>query len=204
MTRPRGDLDAVLLDWEGVLHHWDGEGEHAGEQAEELPAGSIAAAAFGTDAYEYAKLGILTDAEWRASVTETLAARHDGRGAAAVAIWAAQRGRVIDGAAELLARLRRRYTVALLSDSTDILPADLELFGLADSFDHVFVSARLGMTKPAPALYRHAAHVMEVAPARVLVVDDLAVNLPGAQKVGMRTHHLRAGELLSRLVQEHL
>ncbi|MBF6102292.1 HAD-IA family hydrolase [Nocardia cyriacigeorgica] len=192
----------MLLDWDGVLHHWNGAGERAGEQAEGLPAGAIAATAFGTQDYEYAKLGILTDAQWRASVATILAERFGGRGATAVAVWAAERGRVIGGAADLLALLRRHYKVGLLSDNTDILPGDLALFGLAGSFDHVFVSAHLGMTKPAPALYRHAARAMHIAPQRVLVIDDLAVNLPGAAAVGMHVHHLAAS--LPQFVHEYL
>jgi putative hydrolase of the HAD superfamily len=200
----RVDIAAVLLDWDGVLHHWHGDGERAGEHAEGLPAGVIAQAAYGTDAYEYAKLGVLSDEQWRQEVTEALAGRFGGRGQEAVRVWRADRGRLVDGAVPLLARLRQHYRVALLSDSTDILPADLELFGVAEGFDHVFVSAQLGMTKPAPALYRHAATVMDIAPERILVVDDLAVNLPGARRIGMRVQRLAAGSSLSCFVREHL
>jgi putative hydrolase of the HAD superfamily len=202
MTRPE-DTEAVLLDWDGVLHYWQGDGERAGEQAEGLPAGAIAAAAYGTDAYEYAKLGIYTDAQWRESVAENLAQRFDNRGREAVRMWSADRGRLADGAIEFLAQLRERFVVALLSDSTDILVADLERFGLDASFDHIFVSAHVGMTKPAPALYRHAATAMGVPPAKILVVDDLTVNLPGARSVGMRVAHFSAGSSLSSIVCEH-
>ncbi|WP_169333748.1 HAD-IA family hydrolase [Nocardia higoensis] len=54
---------------------------------------------------------------------------------------------------------------------------------------------------PAPALCRHTAREMGVAPQRVLVIDDLAVNLPGAAAVGMQVHHLVAS--LSRFVREY-
>ncbi|MFI6367955.1 HAD-IA family hydrolase [Nocardia sp. NPDC050630] len=197
-------IEAVLLDWDGVLHHWNGEGERAGEQAEGLPAGAVAEAAYGTVAYEYAKLGIYTDAEWRDCVAQALEQRFDGRGREAVRVWTADRGRVVDGAAELLARLRERFAVALLSDNTDILIADLEMFRVESAFDHIFVSAHIGMTKPAPALYRHAATVMGVPAARVLVIDDLPVNLPGAHSVGMRVKHWPAWASLSSFVHEHL
>ncbi|MGY4102081.1 HAD family hydrolase [Nocardia sp. R16R-3T] len=202
MTRFEG-IEAVLLDWDGVLHYWQGDGERAGEHAEGMPTGAIAAAAYGTDAYEYAKLGIFTDARWRESVAENLAQRFDGRGREAVRVWSADRGRLADGAIEFLAQLRERFVVALLSDSTDILVADLERFGVDTAFDHIFVSAHLGMTKPAPALYRHAATAMGVSPARILVVDDLPVNLPGARSVGMHVAHFSAGSSLSSFVHEY-
>ncbi|MCX4097769.1 HAD family hydrolase [Nocardia sp. alder85J] len=197
-------IAAVVLDWDGVLRHWDGRGERDGEHAEGLPPGAIAHAAYGTDAYEYAKLGIYSDRQWREEVAAALAARFDGRGREAVRRWRADRGRVVDGAAVLLDRLRQKYAVALLSDSTDILTDDLETFGLAGHFDHVFVSAQLGMTKPAPVLYRHAAAVLDLAAARILVVDDLPVNLPGAASIGMAVRHLPAGSPLSRLVHDLL
>lgn len=203
MTRLEG-IDAVLLDWDGVLHYWRGDGERAGEHAEGLPAGAIAAAAYGTDAYEYAKLGIYTDTRWRESVAEDLARRFDGRGREAVRVWSADRGRLADGVIECLAQLRQRYVLTLLSDSTDILAADLDRFGVDTAFDHIFISAHVGMTKPAPALYRHAAIAMGVPPARILVVDDLAVNLPGARSVGMRAAHFGPGSSLSSFfVHEH-
>ncbi|MBF6227113.1 HAD-IA family hydrolase [Nocardia abscessus] len=196
-------IEAVLLDWDGVLHYWQGDGEREGEQAESLPAKAIASAAYGTDAYEYAKLGIFTDAQWRASVAENLARRFDGRGREAVRMWSADRGHLADGAIEFLAQLRERFVVALLSDSTDILVADLERFGVDTAFDHIFVSARAGMTKPAPALYQHAATAMSVPPARILVVDDLLVNLPGARSVGMQVAHFSPQSSLSSFVHEH-
>ncbi|WP_028479075.1 HAD family hydrolase [Nocardia sp. CNY236] len=203
MTRSEG-IEGILLDWDGVLHHWHGDGERAGEEADDLPAGVIAAAAYGTDVYQYAKLGIVTDSRWRDSVAENLAQRFDGRGREAVRVWSADRGRVADGAIDFLAQLRRRYVVALLTDNTDTLVSDLELFGVDTAFDHVFVSAHVGMTKPAPALYRHAATAMSVPPARILVVDDLSVNLPGAHSVGMQGAHFRPGSSLSSFVCEHL
>lgn len=203
MTRFEG-IDAVLLDWDGVLHYWQGDGERAGEHAESLPDGAIAAAAYGTDAYEHAKLGIYTDTQWRDAVAEDLAQRFDGRGREAVRVWSADRGHLAHGAIGLLAQLRKRFVVALLSDSTDILVADLERFGVDTAFDHIFVSAHLGMTKPAPALYRHAATAIGVPPVRILVVDDLPVNLPGARSVGMRAAHFSPGSSLSSFfVHEH-
>ncbi len=45
---------------------------------------------------------------------------------------------------------------------------------------------------------------MSVPPARILVVDDLSLNLPGAHSVGMQGAHFRPGSSLSSFVCEHL
>ncbi|WP_328404761.1 hypothetical protein [Nocardia sp. NBC_00403] len=45
-----------------------------------------------------------------------LAYRFDGRGHEAMRVWQRNHGRIVEGAAVLLARLGERYAVALLSD----------------------------------------------------------------------------------------
>ena len=58
-------------------------------------------------------------------------------------------------------------------------PTDLKKVGIETTFDHIFVSIHLGMTKPAPVLYRHATTAMGVPTARILIVDDLPVSPSG-------------------------
>lgn len=70
MTTGRG-IEGLVLDFDGVLHWWAGEGERIGEHAEGLPSGALAEAAYCTTAHEHAKLGIISDAEWRRSVAES-------------------------------------------------------------------------------------------------------------------------------------
>ena len=52
-------------------------------------------------------------------------------------------------------------------------------------FDAVVISGEVGMRKPEPAIYRHAAEALDVEPAACVFVDDLGPNVKGAVGVGM-------------------
>lgn len=53
-------------------------------------------------------------------------------------------------------------------------------------FSHHTFSHRLGIAKPDPAIYRHAAAGLGVAPAAILFIDDRAENIAAARAEGMR------------------
>lgn len=59
-----------------------------------------------------------------------------------------------------------------------------ELDGL---FDVVVESSRVGLRKPDPRIYELACELLGVAPAEVVFLDDLGVNLKPARALGMRT-----------------
>ncbi|MBW3606388.1 MAG: HAD-IA family hydrolase [Actinobacteria bacterium] len=64
-----------------------------------------------------------------------------------------------------------------------------ERFTELDHFDQVVEASKLGVLKPAPASFEHAAAAVGEDPARCLFVDDLPANLDGAAAVGMATLH---------------
>ena len=55
-----------------------------------------------------------------------------------------------------------------------------------DRFEHVFVSSRIGLVKPDPAIYNHAVAAMGAEPGEVTFVDDKEVNVDGAVQAGLR------------------
>jgi len=52
-------------------------------------------------------------------------------------------------------------------------------------FDAVVISGEVGMRKPEPGIYHHAATLLDVPPAGCVFVDDLRPNVEGAVGVGM-------------------
>jgi putative hydrolase of the HAD superfamily len=58
-------------------------------------------------------------------------------------------------------------------------------------FDHVIESAKIGLRKPDPRIYRMMAEALEVDPARCIYLDDLGVNLKPARDMGMTTIKVR-------------
>jgi len=54
-------------------------------------------------------------------------------------------------------------------------------------FDHVIESARIGLRKPDPRIYRMMVEALGVNPAACVYLDDLGVNLKPARDIGMTT-----------------
>jgi len=54
-------------------------------------------------------------------------------------------------------------------------------------FDHVIESAKIGLRKPDPRIYRLMIDTLKVDPAKCVYLDDLGVNLKPAREMGMTT-----------------
>ncbi|WP_229758756.1 HAD family hydrolase [Peterkaempfera bronchialis] len=197
---PPPDLpfDAVLCDLDGVLRLWDPDGMAALDRARSLPAGTLAAAAFHPDRLLPAVTGQVTDEQWRAAVAADLA-EVCGSPAEATALcteWTEVPAAVDHQVLALLGAVRRRLPVALVTNATTRLEADLDALGLTGAVDAVVNSSRVGVAKPDPAIYRIAAERVGVPPARCLFVDDTDRNVLAARALGMTGLHYRhIGEL---------
>src|SRR5204862_360628 len=54
-------------------------------------------------------------------------------------------------------------------------------------FDHVIESAKIGLRKPDPRIYKMIVETMQVDPNKCVYLDDLGVNLKPAREMGMTT-----------------
>jgi putative hydrolase of the HAD superfamily len=54
-------------------------------------------------------------------------------------------------------------------------------------FDHVIESAKIGLRKPDPRIYRMMVEALQVDPNNCVYLDDLGVNLKPAREMGMTT-----------------
>lgn len=87
---------------------------------------------------------------------------------------------------ELVKVLRPRYKVALLSNADDRLESILEeRYGIMHLFDPVINSARVGLAKPDPSIYRLAAARVGEPPPACIFIDDLPRNAEAATTAGM-------------------
>ena len=90
---------------------------------------------------------------------------------------------------ELVSLIRELRTkgvqVALLSNFASDLQQMLTDLGLDDLFEVVFISGLEGVMKPDPAVYQTTLDRLGVPPAEAVFVDDMQINIEGAQQVGM-------------------
>lgn len=189
---------AVLCDIDGVLRHWPPS--DALDLAHGLPAGALAAAAFAPRRLHPAITGAVPDAEWRAATAADLAHAYGPAARGAVTAWAALLPDVDRAAVALLAQARAAAPVALVSNATTRLEEDLARQGLADLADAVVNTARLGVAKPDPRVYHHAAARLGVPVEHCLFVDDTPANVEAAREVGMTAvHYQRLDDLRAAL-----
>ncbi|MFJ7628189.1 HAD family hydrolase [Streptomyces sp. NPDC097595] len=195
-------FDAVLCDFDGVLRLWDPDGMTALDHRSGLPEGTLAAAAFRPALLDEAVTGRISDEQWRERVAEAVAGScgSAARARELVGGWSALTGRVDTGLLELLASLRARTPVVLVSNATTRLEADLAALGLTDAFDAVINTARIGVAKPDRRVFEAAARAVGAELRRCLFVDDTAGHVAAARTAGLTGHHYRGvGELRGAL-----
>jgi len=97
----------------------------------------------------------------------------------------------------LAKQLRRRYTVALLSNVNtlhfDYIKKNFPIF---DGFNHIFASCELGFIKPHPMIYQKVLDKLGIEPGEAFYVDDRAELVTEAKKLGIRAFVFKGVEQL--------
>ena len=97
---------------------------------------------------------------------------------------------------EMVEALRRIKTQCKTGCITNNLPANaigshsgrsLYVAEVMALFDHIIESAKIGLRKPDPRIYRMMIDALRVDPAKCVYLDDLGVNLKPAREMGMTT-----------------
>ena len=96
---------------------------------------------------------------------------------------------------DYIANLRPRFrTIALSNAMSDARPSLLNKWKIGDAFDHIFISAEMGMMKPDPRIYLAVLSQLDVSPAETIFVDDFLHNIQAAKTLGLRTIWFRSRE----------
>lgn len=86
----------------------------------------------------------------------------------------------------LLELLRRKYILAVISNSDGRLARRFSLLGLQKYFSFILDSADVGMEKPDPRLFHMALEMSGIKPAESIYVGDLcSVDVLASRRVGM-------------------
>jgi glucose-1-phosphatase len=90
------------------------------------------------------------------------------------------------GATTLLDELKPRYRLASVSNTNEIHWRRFhDEWSLPGRFDHNFPSFRVGRLKPDADYFRHVLEVLDARAEHVLFVDDNAINVDAAARLGI-------------------
>ena len=98
----------------------------------------------------------------------------------------------VEGATELIDSLRGKYTLAIASNGTArVQDKRIAKGNIAPLFDYIFISERLGATKPSPLFFDKCFEIMGAKnPDEVIIVgDSLSSDIKGGINSGIHTCH---------------
>jgi len=154
-------ITTVLLDLDGVVRHFDAEYVSRVEASAGLADGAILGAAFETDLLHSVVTGRITRAEWALEVGRRISNPR------AAQDWLAGPAVVDEELMVVVAELRDGgVPVAVLTNGTDTIPAEMIELGLADRFDAIFSTSDIGFAKPDRRAFEHACDRLDVHPPK--------------------------------------
>jgi putative hydrolase of the HAD superfamily len=197
-------VDALILDLDGVIRHWDMDHYASTVRSLGVTREQFAEVAFEDELLASAMTGAISAEEWGDEIGLRLGQRHGCDPATAAAAFAALGWSIDPEVVSLVQRVRDagRVRVALFSNASTRLEADLESCGLAGAFDVIFNSARLGIAKPDPGAFQAVAGALGTTPERCLFVDDTLTNVEGARAAGMQAEGFTDVDGLRSLLEQ--
>lgn len=88
----------------------------------------------------------------------------------------------------MINELHKNYKTALVTNAHhEFIDTILEENNLAQIFDAVVVSSRLGIVKPNPQIFKYALEKLDVEPSEAIYIDDLDRHVASAAELGLKT-----------------
>jgi epoxide hydrolase-like predicted phosphatase len=103
-----------------------------------------------------------------------------------------------------LRSLRGTYKTGLISNAWSDLRDFLVREKVIDAFDHIIISAEVGVAKPEAKIYQIALEQAGVSPEEAVLVDDFYANIEGCEKVGMLGIHFKDAQSTLQQIKQLL
>lgn len=190
------DIKALILDFGGVLVTMPHDSPSARRLAAQLniAPSQLMAELLGSDEWDRALVGEISAEEFDCQMHRRFGLPYDAGQPSLIFRWFADET-LSHELLDLAASLRRppQFQVAVLSNAaTDLEQRILrEKLGILDRFDLVINSARVGVKKPDPAIYRLTLERLGVASHEAIFVDDMPANVAAAAGLGIHAIHFR-------------
>jgi len=178
-------IKALVFDCGGVVLRDKDESHYVRwEETLGVPEGSLKETLYGGPFWQQAECGKLSEELFWRAAGEQLGLSREQSDALAADAW--ESWEVDPIVLALVKQARQRYRVAMLSNATNALEAKLrQAYGIAELFDPIINSARIGVAKPDPAIYQELIRRTRMEPDEIVFIDDRAENIAAAASVGM-------------------
>ena len=109
---------------------------------------------------------------------------------------------------EAIRRMREDYTTAILSNYFPILREKVNhQWKIGDAFDHLVVSAEVGVKKPDLRIFQIVLESVGCSPGQAVFIDDMIENIAAAREAGLHAVHFQtrdqALDSLNSLLQQY-
>jgi len=98
--------------------------------------------------------------------------------------------------AQSLARSGKYLMATINNESTQLNLYRIQTFGLREIFDLFVSSCFVGLRKPEEGIYQLALHITQRPPDECCFIDDRALNLDGASRLGMHVIRMETAQQL--------
>jgi epoxide hydrolase-like predicted phosphatase len=194
-------IHAVFFDFGGVIARTEYQAprQHLAERLE-MEYEDLEKLVFASPSSQQASVGEISAEEHWAAVTKRLRRPDSEIETIRKEFFA---GDVVDREIlDFLRSLRSRYYVGLISNAWLDLRDYIIEQKIDDAFDHMVISAEVGVEKPEAKIFQIALEQAGVSPNEAVFVDDFIQNIDGCEAVGMHGIHFRSpGQALGELQQ---
>jgi putative hydrolase of the HAD superfamily len=105
---------------------------------------------------------------------------------------------------DFLRSLRGTHKTGLISNAWSDLRDYIVREKMEDAFDHIIISAEVGVAKPEPKIFQIALEQAGVRADEAVFVDDFYVNIEGCERVGMKGIHFTDASTALQQIKELL
>ena len=184
-------IEAILFDFDGVIRQWDESDLWTFETEANIERGTVFAVAFSKELHAPLTRGELTWAQWKDETERILVESHGDFIRPIVKRFFAFEGRIDLDMVKLIKQLPKNLRLGILTNNHDRFEEYLQRVGVAELFDAVINTHRIGVAKPEKLAYQKAVSHLSVEPENCLFIDDVEGNVDGGEAAGLKCHHFQ-------------
>ncbi len=180
------EIKALLFDFGGVLVRTENDILRKDwEQKLNLTEGGLSKLVFDLQAAVQATIGLAPELAIWENVASTLGLDSEELKQLRADFW--KNDYLDQDLVNYIKSVKDRFTTCIISNAwPDARELFTDHFHLGPLFDHMIISAEVGLAKPDPRIYHHAADMLHLTTGEMVFIDDNIDNVTSAKNIGIR------------------